>query len=332
MKGEPCGAFNSMVALVLVAILVLMPSAFFLPCVATPPLDSGPTGPDRSLGPSLGPSLSIEIFPTVVSADVSEDTAELVIFQGTVTVDMPRMVNGIVTLQPYLQDVSFSTSVNPNTMEFTGPGSDTFTLIVIVPAGARAYAPVNIIVTGSLNLPAMSPVVASASVQLTVDEYFSAQATSREPTVTIGRGETGDIELVFNYTGNSDVDITMEVGGAHEGIEFEFPEAPFETGPGGSTNVTVRASVGSGAPSGATAVTIHFLATSHLGEATSLVAPFQVTVNVPTMAQRLGLAGFTMVTILLAAVGVVMYVGWRKGKLPKFNEIKARFLKKKATN
>ena len=332
MKGEHGRAFESIAALVLVAFLVLMPSAFFLPCAASPQLDSGPTGPDRSLDPALGPSLSIEVGPTAVTADVTEDTAEMVTFHGTVTVDMARTVNGIVTLQSMSQGVSFATIISPSTMEFTGPGSDAFTMTVIVPPGARAYAPVNIVVTGTLKVPVMSPVVASASVLVTVAEYFSAQATSREPTVTIGRGETGDIELVFNYTGNSDVDITMEVGGAHEGIEFEFPEAPFETGPGGSTNVTVRVIVGSGAPSGTMAVTVHFLATSQLGEAKSLVTPLQVTVNVQTMAQQLGLAGFAVVTIMIAAVGVVMYVGWRKGKLPKFSEIKARFQKKKATN
>jgi len=313
----------------LIAICITISSTAFS-SLASPTHDVEPLVPGQPLGPV--PILSIELGPEVLWAKVSEDSSGIVTFEGTVNVEMSRAVNGRVTLQHDLVDEDWAANVEPQTMEFRGPGSETFVLSVIVPPGALADAPVDVSVTGYLKVPGLAPSVASASVVVAVEHYFDVEITSREPVVSVRRGETGNVLLNFTNRGNADLEVTMYVEGDHEGVDFEFTGEPYLVGPGESTDIIARARVGSDAPRGDARVTVFFQCDPTSSGATRSVITFDITVNVPTLVQRMGVAGVASILIIVAVVGVGMYVGWRKGKLTRISGIKEWLLRKKATD
>ena len=105
--------------------------------------------------------LYLSLEPWQQKAHVTDTQLGAVTFNGTATVEMLPRMSCTVTLQVVV-NTGWPAVIDPQTISFSGSGSASFLVTVIVPPNTSSLETGNVIVTGSAKVPGMAPVVASA--------------------------------------------------------------------------------------------------------------------------------------------------------------------------
>jgi hypothetical protein len=199
-------------------------------------------------------------------------------------------------------------------MEFSGSGSQTFSVTVVVPPATSSLITGSVIITGSCKVPGLAPVIASCSSVVTVSQYLKVALGSRDPTIELGKDEEGMVILFVENHGNGQTTVFPSVVQAPEGIGVLFDSNQYTIEQDEGENITMAISVGAQAPSGDHEIIVQLEATTTLGER-ELVGDFSVTLIVPSAIRTIGVLNLVVIIVSVAVVSTFIIL-WRKGKLP----------------
>ncbi len=298
-----------------------------LACLLTMPAttgladDSGVGGAiDRPAAPNPIPTLFISLFPTQLEVQVTADQLGAVTFGGNVTVEQLRIMSSTVTLTAVV-NTGWPVVLSPQTLEFTGSGTERFTVTIIVPPGTSALMTGNVIVTGSLKAPFLSPVVTSAGAVVTVGAYYDISVESDDPVITLSPGESGEVTFQVWNRGNGIATVSAMVGSAPKHVKIEFSDENLVINNEESENLTVKITAKDSAARGGHEVLIYFNVAEGQSLNGSYDSVFSITLHIPTLAASIGypvIAGL----VVLACIGVAVFVLWKKGMMSKLKDIK----------
>ncbi len=301
--------------------------AVALACLLTMPVaggqnDGGDDGYafDGPAAPNLIPVLSISLSPSQLEAVVTQDQLGAVTFEGEVTVDQLRVMSSTVTQQAVVS-TGWPVVISPTTIKFAGPGTESFTVTVIVPPGTSALMTGNVLVTASCKAPGLSPVVASANAVVTVKGYYLLTIESEDPVLTLSPGESGEVKLQVWNRGNGMARVSASVGPKPESVRFEFSADVFMVESEEYHNLTIKITATESAPRGSHEVIVLFTLAEGEPSEGSYHASFPITLNIPTIAATIGYPVIAAL-VVLSCVGVAVAVLWKKGKLSMLKELK----------
>ena len=307
----------------------IWPSAIVitLACMLTIPLATGQIHDgddggaiDRPSAPDPIPVLSLSLSPTQLEAEVTADQLGAVTFGGTVTVEQLRIMSSTVTLQAVVS-TGWPVVISPTTFEFTGSGSEEFILTIIVPPATNAMITGNVIVSGTLTAPLLSPVVASAGAVVTIATYYDIYIESDDRFVQLSPGDSGEVILQIWNRGNGIATVSTTVVTEAQDVRFELSEDKLVIDPNTFENLTVKILTTKSTPRGGHNVHIYL----NIAEVEPLNGDYgsilTVSLRINTMAEIIGY-GVIVVLVVLACFGVAVVVLWKKGKLSKLKEIK----------
>lgn len=302
------------VAFVLVASLLLSGAA------SATPVDG--TGADAD-GPSVGPIpvLSLSLFPSQLQAQVSQSQLGAVTFGGNATVEQMFFMSSKVTLTAVV-NTGWPVVLSPQTMEFTGSGTEQFQVTVIVPPATSALVTGNVIVTGQCKAPGLSPVVAAASAVVTVAPYYGGRIEAKSGNLDVDSGEAAVLNVTIYNDGNGPVEMRVYALEHPDEVRISFSETQFNVQPYEFVSIDVEVKVVSGAGSGAYPVLLVAEAKTREGSA-ERVASYNLTVYVPSIKAKLGFAGMTGIIVTCLAVATLAVL-WRMGYLSRFKGMRLR--------
>jgi hypothetical protein len=265
------------------------------------------------MAPNPIPILSLQLQPSQLQAKVTQIEKGTVVFNGTATVDQLRFMSCTVTLQGVV-NTGWPNEINPTTMEFSGSGSQTFSVTVVVPPATSALLTGNVIISGSCKVPGLAPVVASCSAVVTVSQYLKVAMGSSDPTIELGKDEEGMVILFVDNHGNGQTTVYPSIVQAPSGIGVLFDANHYTIEQDESENITMAISVGERAPSGQHEIIVQLEATTTHGDR-ELVGDFSLTLIVPSAIQTIGVLNLVVIIVCVTVVST-MVILWRKGKLP----------------
>ncbi len=308
------GMRRGTVSFVLVALLLMSGVAY-----ATP-VDG--TGGDAD-GPSMGPIpvLSLSLFPSQLQARVTQSQLGAVTFGGNATVEQMFFMSSKVTLTAVV-NTGWPVVLSPQTIEFTGSGTEQFQVTVIVPPATSAMLTGNVIVTGQCKAPGLSPVVAAASAVVTVAPYYGGRIESKSGNLDVDSGEAEVINVTIYNDGNGPVEMRVYALEHPDEVRISFSETQFNVQPDEFVSIDVEVEVASGAGSGAYPVLLVAEAQTRDGSP-ERVAAYNLTVYVPSIKAKLGFSGMVSIILVCVAVATVVVL-WRIGYLSRFKGIRLR--------
>jgi uncharacterized membrane protein len=272
-------------------------------------------------GPDAGPVpvLSLSLFPSQLQAQVSQSQLGAVTFGGNATVEQMRIMTSTVTLT-VVCNTGWPTVLSPQTIEFTGSGTERFQVTVIVPPATSAMLTGNVIVTGQCKAPGLAPVVAAASAVVTVAAYQLARIISSDGEVTVDGGEEKDIKVQVWNDGNSEAQMRIFVVNKPKEIRVSFSETEFRVQQDENHTITVTVGATPSAESGSYLMGLVVEADTRDG-GTEQVASYNLSVYVPSLKSKLGVSGInTIIIVVIVVVGVVVL--WRMGRLQFLKDVK----------
>jgi hypothetical protein len=296
-----------------VALVVL---ASLLVSLASPALGSPDDGKSPPLATSARgplPSLELQVEPTMQQASVDQSQAGTVTFSGTVQVDQSMVLTSTVTVSAGT-NTGWPTEVDPSTFIVTGPGEETFELVVIVPPATSSLITGNVVVTANCKAPGLAPIVTQASVIVSVEQYYKTRFGVAEPYQEIERGEEATVEMLLYNDGNgmTTFRLTLEVPDdivatlSHDRIMVEQDEfAPFN----------VHVDVPDNARSGTHSIVVTAEALDADGDVVSSNS-HPIHIGVLNVVEAMGLE-WTVALIVAIAVASVVSLYWldKKGRL-----------------
>ena len=298
-----------------------------LACLLTIPVTTGQTNDgdeggaiDRPTAPSLIPVLSISLFPTQLGAKVTADQLGAVTFGGNVTVEQLRIMTSKVTLTAVIS-TGWPVVISPSTIEFTGSGTERFTVTVIVPPGTSALITGNVIVVGTCKAPVLAPVVASAGAIVTVGPYYDIDIDSDDPVITLSPGESGEVTIQVWNRGNGIAAVTASVGSAPQNMKFELSDETLIIDPEHFENLTVKITAKESVSRSNHEALIYFTVAEGqpLYEENGTV--FTIAIRIPSYASAIGYP-VIVALVVLTSIGVAVVVLWKKGDLSKLKGIR----------
>ena len=298
-----------------------------LACLLAMPVTTGQTEDgddggaiDGPAAPNPIPVLSISLFPTQLEAQVTADQLGTVTFDGTVTVEQVRIMTSTVTMTAVVS-TGWPVVLSPQSFDFTGSGTESFSLTIIVPPATNALLNGNALVTGACKAPALSPVVASASAVVTVGAYYDIAVGSHDNIVTLSPGEGGEATLTVGNRGNGIATVSVSVGSAPQNMNIELSDETLEVYSEDFENLTVKITATDSAPRGTHEVLIYFTVVGGQPLNGDYDSVFSIFIHIPTLAAAIGYPVIAAL-VVLACVGVAVFVLWKKGKLSKLREIR----------
>ena len=150
---------ESRVGAKVIAIAVLLLGSLAVPVV-------GLMG-DAEAAPNPIPICSVRLYPSELRATVDHGTGDTVTFGGNCTVDQMNFITSTVTLAGVV-DKGWAIQLSTTIMEFSGPGTKRFTVVVTVPAGVPDDETADVIVNAECKAPIIAPVSAATSAVITV--------------------------------------------------------------------------------------------------------------------------------------------------------------------
>jgi hypothetical protein len=220
--------------MVLLTVLVLV--------LVSPGITAAPPSID---GPAIGPSITITLEPPQLEAQLTDEQLGAVTFGGTVTVELPPIIKGTVTMQAVV-NTGWPVVLSPQTVLFSGPGEEDFQVTVIVPPATSAQAEGVVTVTGSLKLPGLGPVVTSATAMVTIAQYYLTEIDSTEQKVRVHRGDEITLEGTINNGGNGPAIFMMSIVEEPSDVALTFAQRSFELQPDEFATFRIKANVGKG--------------------------------------------------------------------------------------
>jgi hypothetical protein len=142
------------------SMVLVMVAAFALPTVV--PMETAEGAPNPI------PILSLSLYPSSRTAFVTYNEGDTVSFDGNVTVDQMPYITSEVTLTAVV-NTGWSVILSQSSFTFKNPGTQRFTVSVIVPAGVDGNVTGNLIVNGEAKVPLLAPVRAAASAVVQVN-------------------------------------------------------------------------------------------------------------------------------------------------------------------
>ena len=274
---------------------------------------SAPTRPSEVVdGPDMGPIpvLTLSLIPSQLQAAVTESELGAVTFEGTATVDQMRIMTSTVSLTAVV-NAGWPVVTSPQTIEFTGPGEESFQITVIVPPATSALLTGAVRVDGSCKAPGLAPVVAACSAVVTVSPYYRGRITAPDGTVQVDGGEKQTIELTVYNDGNAYANMRIYVAQKPKDVQISFSTTEFDLQQDESIYINVTIGAVSGADPGDYPMGLIVEADTQAG-GTEQISTFNLSVYIPSMRARLGTGGMmTIVVVIGAVVGVVVL--WRMG-------------------
>ncbi len=283
-----------------------------------PPLVSSARGPI--------PSMELQIEPPMQQASVDQSKAGAATFSGTVLVDQAIIMRSTITLQA-VTNTGWPTEIDPTTFDITGPGEETFELVVIIPPAQSSLITASVIVAATLNAPGLTPIVTQASAIITVEQYFKARLGIDEPYRELERGDDTNVEMLIYNDGNgvTTFRLTIDVPDgiiatlSHDRIMVDQDEyEPF----------TVHVDVPDNAKAGTYEVVVTAEAMDAEGDkGTTTRRP--VFIHVKNVVEAMGVQWTIALIVGIGVASIVsLYVLNKKGKL---GSIKGRFARRRST-
>jgi hypothetical protein len=267
---------------------------------------------DKPAAPNPIPKLSQSIYPTQLQAEVTQSQLGKVTFGGNATVEQMMFMDSTVTLTAVV-NTGWPVILNPQTMKFKGPGTQRFTLSIIVPPATSSLVTGNVIVSGACKAPGLSPVVASAGAVVTIKQYFKIRVESSEPSATVKSGETAKIEIEIYNDGNGPATFRLTIPDPPKDIQIEFENTEFNVQAQEFTIVSIRAKPSARASAGEHDIGIRVEVFNGPGEGGASTT-FNITTVVTTLTSEIGYPTIVAI-IFVAGVAVAVAVLWRTGKL-----------------
>ena len=280
---------------------------------------SAPTGPSEVVdGPNLGPIpvLTLSLTPHQLQAAVTESELGAVTFEGTATVDQMRIMTSTVTLTAVVS-TGWPVVLSDQTIEFSGPGEESFQVTVIVPPGTSAMLTGAVRVDGSCKVPGLAPVVAACSAVVTVSPYYRGRITAPDGIVQVDGGEKQTIELTVYNDGNAYANMRIYVAQKPKDVQVSFSTTEFDLQQDESIYINVTIGAVSGADPGNYLMGLVVEADTQAG-GTEKISTFNLSVYIPSLKAKLGTSGMMAIVVVIGAVGAVVVL-WKMGK---FSELK----------
>lgn len=169
----------------------------------------------RSLpGPAPGLELNVDITEGTLEAQPSEGQPGLVVFHGTVTVQMPTVRGAEVTLSSST-DIGWVTTLNPTNLQLGNGEPGAFTATVVVPQGSLAAQIGNLMVTGRAVANGVQATDEDRAV-ITVRPYYRLTLEAARRTAEISPGGTARFSLRIANVGNSLDSFTIQFANEDE--------------------------------------------------------------------------------------------------------------------
>ena len=274
---------------------------------------------DKPAAPNPIPILSLSLYPTQLQAEVTQSQLGHVTFGGNATVEQMVLMESTVTLSCVVS-TRWPVVLEPQSFKIKGPGTQQFTVSVIVPPGTSSFTTGNVIVSGTCKVPGLSPVVASAGAVVTIKQYFKVRVESTESSVTVASGETAKIELEIYNDGNGPATFKLTVPDPPKDILVELENAQFTVQEGEFTTVSIRVKPSPRASAGEQDIGIRVEAFNEPGDEGKSTT-FNITADVTTLTSEIGYPTFVGI-IVVAGVAVAVVVLWKKGKLTRLGKKK----------
>jgi hypothetical protein len=298
--------------LVVVAVLLLSGTA-----MASPPKGLV-TETDRPFAGPV-PELSISLTPSQLQAEVSQSQLGAVTFGGEVTVDQMRLMSSTVTLTSVV-NTGWPVVLSPQTIEFTGPGTENFQVTVIVPPSTSALLTGNVIVTGQCKAPGLAPVTSAASAVVTVSPYYLARIGVSDGNIMVDAGEEQEIDLTVHNDANMDAQMRIYVLNKPKEVRVSFSETEFAVQQDENVTITLTVSAIGDASPGDYQMDLVVETDSRDG-AQVIVANYSMSVYIPSFKAKLGFSGMVII-ISVVVVCVGLAVLWRTGRFQKLKDLK----------
>jgi hypothetical protein len=244
--------------------------------------------------------MSIGLEPTQAEAEVTQTEADTVGFTGTVDIDQPVWMTSELTLNCVV-NTGWPGTLDPNGTDVTGPATIVFTTSVEVPAATSSLLTGNVIISGSLKAPGLSPVMASASAIVTVDQYYSLRIDSSEPMNDLERGTSGQTEINLYNHGNGQDTFKLSLSTAPAGIRLSLESDQVTVQQDEYVHVVLEITVGNDADGGQHSIVVTAASLESGGE---YKEEYTVYVVVRTFGDDLGAPGFPLGMALIAILVV----------------------------
>jgi hypothetical protein len=264
-------------------------------------------------GPLVGPVLLLYLTPASVEIRPVENAARLQ-FTGTVEVQQPVVMRSDVELSA---SCYWPAQVEPDTLEFQGSYKQTFTVIVVVPAGTLPKQREFLEVTGSLKTPGLPLETANATAAIYIADYPLLVVQYDVMETQFKAGKTRDIKLVVENKASEDLDLEITSGGDPGTPQATLRDGT-ETIPAKEwANVTVRVTVPKEAEGGAQVLHLRLTATTQDGGyeyKMMLNVPCDVDASITSAINKRGV--LYMVVFIIAAVVafILLIVGTVRGR------------------
>ena len=182
-------------------------------------------------------SLDVSLEPAQLDAKVTEGKEGSVTFGGNVSIDKQQGVERVTVSLTADCGNGWEAIVSPATMTFINPGTQRFSLTVVVPEGTPVSS-----ATTTVYAHAESPIWEedkSASTRVNVLQYFKLEVTAQQVLLEGEAGGTVMGKLLVNNSGNGDDNFAFSVEDAPKGVEkWHFNEEQLLIPRGLSAEVT----------------------------------------------------------------------------------------------
>ena len=174
-------------------------------------MPNSPITEEVEAAPNPIPILSLSMFPSQLTARVTQAQLGAVTFGGNATVEKIQGIERVtVTLQAVV-NTGWPVVLSPTTIPFINPRTERFSVTVIVPPAQSSLITGSVIITGSAKAPGLAPIVASASAVVTVAQYFKLRIEAESPLREVKPGEiTFNVVNVYN-DGNGQDTFELEI-------------------------------------------------------------------------------------------------------------------------
>jgi hypothetical protein len=252
--------------------------------------------------------MSICLEPLVAEAEVTQTEEANVEFIGTVEIDQPLLMTSDLTLDCVV-NTGWPVEVDPNGTQVTGPMTIHFSTTVVIPEGTSVYLTGNVIITGSLKAPGLSPVLASASAAVTVAQYHGFRIESNDSVIDMARGENVDADIMIYNWGNGVETVALEILDMPEDVQVSLSVSQVSIYPDDYSTVRISVSARNDCDSGMHQVDIKAVSIASGG---GCVDVYTLRVYVNKFSDNFQVPGVPVPAIILVVVLVALAVGSRR--------------------
>jgi hypothetical protein len=181
-----------------------------------------PAAEEAEAAPNPIPVLSLSLLPSQLQAHITQAQLGTVTFGGNATVEKIRNIERVAVTLTAVVNTGWSVVISPSTIVFINPGTQPFSVTVIVPPSTSSLLTGNVLISGSAKAPGLAPIVSAASGVVTIGQFFDLSIEAEQPLRQVKPGElTYNLVNVYNE-GNGQDTFELEIENNEDLVKRDF--------------------------------------------------------------------------------------------------------------